>query len=125
MPRRHISVNGLSFAAMATMREPTYLILLALADAERHGYGVIQEVRALSDQQVRLGAGTLYGALDRLTEEGLVRATRSEVVAGRHRRYYALTDRGLDTVKAETVRRGALAEAARVRLGGRLIGGVA
>ena len=59
-----------------------------------HGYGVIQEVAALSDGRVTLRPGTLYGALDRLVEQGLVAADREEVVDGRLRRYYRLTDDG-------------------------------
>jgi hypothetical protein len=52
------------------MTEQAYLVLLALADGPRHGYGVVQAVTALSDGRVRLGAGTLYGVLDRLVEAG-------------------------------------------------------
>ena len=52
------------------LTEQAYLVLLALADRPRHGYGVVQEVRDLSGGAVRLGAGTLYGILDRLVGAG-------------------------------------------------------
>ncbi|GGT29729.1 PadR family transcriptional regulator [Nonomuraea spiralis] len=67
------------------LREQSYLVLLALSDGPLHGYGVIKAVRELSEDRVRLGAGTLYGALDRLTEAGLARVVGEEVVDGRHR----------------------------------------
>jgi len=98
------------------MREQTFLVLLALADRERHGYGIIAEVVELTGGRVRLGPGTLYGALDRLSELALVEAGRSEVVNGRLRRYYALTASGQDALRAETVRRRHLVRAATARL---------
>lgn len=109
--------------AVAVMREPTYLILVALGAGERHGYGITQDVAELSEGEVRLGAGTLYGALDRLVDEGLVAATRTETVDGRLRRYYALTEQGGSAVRAETQRRLAVARAAATHLG--LAGGLA
>lgn len=86
------------------LREPTFLILTALAREPMHGYGIIREVRALSAGQLSLRPGTLYGALDRLTDEGLVEADREEIVDGRLRRYYRLTDAGGDALRAETER---------------------
>lgn len=86
------------------MREPTLLLLTALADAPRHGYALIQEVDAISQGCVRLRAGTLYGALDRLLKQGVVRVEREEIVDGRMRRSYALTDAGYDLLAAETER---------------------
>ena len=52
------------------MQEATFLILTALADGAQHGYGIITEVRQISGERVKLRAGTLYTALDRLTPEG-------------------------------------------------------
>lgn len=86
------------------MREPTFWILTALAAEPRHGYGVIQEARALSDGRVVLQAGTLYAALDRLAAEGLVEVDREELVDGRTRRYYRLTGPGATALSAETER---------------------
>ncbi|GHJ50934.1 PadR family transcriptional regulator [Micromonospora chersina] len=98
------------------MREPTFLILTALAGGPRHGYGIIQEVTALSAARVSLLPGTLYTALDRLTAQGLVERDREEVVDGRLRRYYRLTTAGLDALRAETARLRQLATAAETRL---------
>jgi len=86
------------------MREPTFWILTALVDQPRHGYGVIQETAALSDGQVTLQAGTLYAALDRLAAEGLVGVDHEEIVDGRPRRYYRLTESGTAALAAETER---------------------
>lgn len=98
------------------MQEPTFLILTALADEARHGYGVIQEVTALSGGRVTLRPGTLYAALDRLAAEGLVAVEREEVVASRLRRYYRLTGAGQAALGEEAARAAANAANARRRL---------
>jgi PadR family transcriptional regulator PadR len=108
------------FAAMSkAMREPTFWILTALVDTPRHGYGVIQQVAALSGGEVRLQAGTLYAALDRLVAEGLAEVDREETVDGRPRRYYRLTERGATTLAAETARLARNAQTATRLLAGR------
>ncbi|MEV4540252.1 PadR family transcriptional regulator [Micromonospora echinaurantiaca] len=98
------------------MREPTFLILTALAAGPRHGYGIIQEVAALSEQRVTLLPGTLYAALDRLSAQGLVAPDREETVDGRLRRYYRLTPDGVTALDAETARLRQLTAAAEARL---------
>jgi DNA-binding PadR family transcriptional regulator len=80
------------------------------------GYGVIQSVAELSAGRVRLRAGTVYGALDRLEGEGLVVADGEEVEQGRTRRYYRITPGGLAAVEAETERMSSNVKAARRRL---------
>jgi DNA-binding PadR family transcriptional regulator len=102
---------------MAAMREPTFLILTALAAGSRHGYGLIQEVSALSGGDVVLGAGTLYGALDRLVEQDLIIVDRDEAVDGRLRRYYRLTDQGAGALatEADRLQRNASAAVNRLR----------
>jgi DNA-binding PadR family transcriptional regulator len=102
------------------LTEQAYLVLLALADGPRHGYGVVQEVRALSGGSVRLGAGTLYGILDRAVTAGYAEASGEVVVDGRLRRYYRLTPEGRAALTTETARLTALA-----RRADRLLGGVA
>ena len=92
------------FVGVTVMREPTFLILTALAARPLHGYGVIKEGATLSDNRVDLQAGTLYAALDRLTAEGLVAVDREELVAGRRRRYYRLTTGGARALDAEVAR---------------------
>jgi len=93
----------------SAMREPTYYLLAALLDGPLHGYGIIQRTQVLSNGRLRLSAGTMYTALDRLTSEGKIEVVRDEVVNGRARRYYNLTGAGAAAVRAEGQR---LAEAA-------------
>jgi DNA-binding PadR family transcriptional regulator len=95
------------------MTEQAYLVLLSLADRPRHGYGIVQAVVTLSDGATKLGAGTLYGLLDRMGAAGLVEASGEEVVDGRLRRYYRLTDVGSAAALAETARLRALIRRAR------------
>ena len=103
------------------MQEATFLILTALAGGPQHGYGIIADIAGISGQRLR--AGTLYAALDRLHEDGLIAVEREEVVDGRLRRYYRLTSEGSTQLAAEAERLHARARAALARL--RLIGGVA
>jgi len=87
------------------MREPTFLIMTALAAGAQHGYGIITDVGQISGGRVRLRAGTLYAALNRLVVEGLVEVDREEIVDARLRRYYRLTPPGTGRLTAEVERR--------------------
>ena len=98
------------------MREPTFFVLASLADGRKHGYGIIKDAEDLSDGRVRLKVGTLYAALERLTAEGLVAAAGDEVVDGRARRYFELTDVGTTSLAAEAERQAMNAARARARL---------
>ena len=98
------------------MQEATFLILTALAAGSQHGYGIITDVREISGGRVRLRAGTLYTALDRLRAEGLIGVDREEIVEGRLRRYYRLTPMGSDLLATEAARLQANAKAALSRL---------
>ncbi len=98
------------------LREPTFLILTALAKEPMHGYGLIGDVAALSDGRVTLRPGTLYGALDRLVDAGLVEVDREEIVNGRARRYYRLSPAGDATLTEETERLRRNVEVATIRL---------
>ena len=98
------------------MREPTFLILTALADGPRHGYGIIQEVATLSANRVTLLPGTLYTALDRLAAQGLVVRDREEIIDGRLRRYYRLSTAGLAALAVEARRLRSLATVAERKL---------
>jgi DNA-binding PadR family transcriptional regulator len=86
------------------MQEATFLILTALAAGSQHGYGIITDVTEISDGRVRLRAGTLYTALDRLREDELIGVDREEVVDNRLRRYYRLTPKGAQRLAAEAAR---------------------
>jgi len=92
------------------------MILTALADGSQHGYGIINEVAEISGNRVRLRAGTLYTALDRLRADGLIEVDREEVVDNRLRRYYRLTPEGGRRLAAEAARLQANAHAAMKRL---------
>ena len=87
------------------MREPTYYILVALSGAESmHGYAIAQRAKELSDERVRITAGTLYGALDRLEKAGSIEVDRVEKVDGRQRRYYRIAKQGRSELADEIVR---------------------
>lgn len=105
------------------MQEATFLILTALASGSQHGYGIITDITEISGGRVRLRAGTLYTALDRLRADGLIAIEREEVVDGRLRRYYLLTSDGAAALRTEADRLRANASAALTRL--RLMGGTA
>jgi DNA-binding PadR family transcriptional regulator len=105
------------------MQEATFLILTALAAGTQHGYGIISDVAEISGGRVKLLAGTLYTALDRLRADGLIGVDREEIVDNRLRRYYRLTPAGEKRLAAEAVRLHAHATAALGRLRLNLAGG--
>ncbi len=110
------------------LQEPTFLILTALAAGPQHGYGIMTDVAEISGNRVRLRAGTLYAALDRLSGGGSVEVDREEIVDGRLRRYYKLTPSGARVLAAEADRLRANAAMATRRLrlfAGGLAGGAA
>lgn len=98
------------------MQEATFLILTALAAGSQHGYGIISDVEQISDGRVRLRAGTLYAALDRLRLDGWIAIDREEIVDNRLRRYYRITPEGAEHLRAEAARVQANAAAALDRL---------
>ena len=92
-------------------------ILLALAGEDLHGYGIMQEPARQSDGIYKLGPGTLYDNLRKLIQDGWVQ----ELGPRRgdddpRRRYYQLTDAGLDVLRAETARLAQVVREARLRL---------
>jgi DNA-binding PadR family transcriptional regulator len=107
------------------MQEATFLIMTALAAGSQHGYGIITDVTEISGGRVRLRAGTLYTALDRLKADGLIMVDREEIVEGRLRRYYRLTPEGAKRLAEEAARLHANATAALRRLKPDLAGGPA
>ena len=109
------------------LQEPTFLLLTALAEGPQHGYGIMTDVARMSEGRVKLRAGTLYAALDRVVAEGLVEADREEVVDGRLRRYYRLTPLGGDrlTAEVERLRLNAAVAAKRLKLRHRAMRGLA
>jgi DNA-binding PadR family transcriptional regulator len=81
------------------LQEASLLVLTALSRGSRHGSGIITDVQEISGGRVRLRAGTLYTALDRLRAAGLIGVDRDEVAGGRFRRYYRLS-RGAPEIPA-------------------------
>ena len=98
------------------MQEATFLILTALASGTQHGYGIISDVAHISGGRVKLLAGTLYTALERLRADGLIGVDREEIVDNRLRRYYRLTAAGADVLSTEAARLQANATVAMRRL---------
>ncbi len=82
-------------------RDPAYLILAALSGEDLHGYGIMKEVERLSLGRAQLALGTLYGAIDRLLKKGLVEVAREEHQGRRLRRFYRITDQGVDDLRRE------------------------
>ena len=83
------------------LTEAVYYILLSLYTPQ-HGYGIMQQAEKLSVGRVRLAAGTLYGALNTLSEKGWIAALKEE--PGSRRKEYQLTDKGLQILKNELER---------------------
>lgn len=94
-------------------------ILLVLADGERHGYGIMQQVAEQTGQSVVMGPGTLYGTLKRLLEARLVEECGERAdpaLNDERRRYYRLTSQGRQVAQAEAERLRALVKLARGKL---------
>ena len=102
MHDRRADAEGLLPLPPATLH-----ILMSLADGDRHGYAIIQEVAARTSGQVKLGAGTLYRSIARMLEQGLIEELR-ERPAPEHdderRRYYRITPFGAAVARAEARR---------------------
>lgn len=98
------------------LNEQRFLILTALAERPLHGYGIAEEIRAISDGHHAPRPGSLYHSLDKLVEQDLVVLDREETVDGRLRRYYRLTSLGSTTVADEATRRQKTVASALLRL---------
>ncbi len=101
---------------MTNLSPAAFWILTALAGQRRHGYEILKETTEASDGRVALKVTTLYAALDRLEREGLIRADGQEIVGGRARRYFVLSDSGRVALAAEVAALEQQAAAARQRL---------
>jgi DNA-binding PadR family transcriptional regulator len=105
-----------SLGAPSPLTPAVVYILIALADSDRHGYAIMQEVSARSGGSVRLGPGTLYGAISRMLKDGLIEEAEERPdpeLDDSRRRYYRLTDRGRRALAAEVKRLGDLVRLAR------------
>lgn len=102
--------------AFLPLTPAVFHILIALADGEAHGYAIMREVAERSEGTVRLGPGTLYGAIGRLLDDGLIEESDKRPdpeMDDERRRYYRLTNLGGRVLAAETSRLEDLVRAAR------------
>jgi DNA-binding PadR family transcriptional regulator len=102
------------------LTEVTFFILLSLSSGQKHGYVIMKDVGSLSDGRIRLGTGTLYGALGRLLDQGWIDRVEEEQTSGRRRKAYVLSDIGRRILAAETERLRSLLSVAQRRLLGDL-----
>jgi DNA-binding PadR family transcriptional regulator len=96
----------------------TFHILMALAEEDRHGYAIIQDVAARTGGELKLSAGTLYRSIQRMLEQGLIMETRdrpSPELDDERRRYYRITSFGSRVAKAEVTRLAKLLRLARTQ----------
>ncbi len=103
-------------AAFLPLPRATFHILLAVADQDRHGYAIIQDVAARTDGELKLSAGTLYRSIQRMLEDGLIVEPRERPAPpedDERRRYYRITPLGEAVARAETRRMTELVRMAR------------
>lgn len=98
------------------LTQPSFWILTALASGRRHGYDILRETADASHGRVSLKVATLYAALERLEAEGLIIPDGEEIVAGRARRYFVITDDGASRLSKEVDLLETSAHAARTQL---------
>ena len=116
MRERNANVDAI--AGMLPLLPATFHILVALADEDRHGYAIIQDVAARTDGSIRLSPGTLYRSIQRMLEDGLIVETDerpSPENDDERRRYYRLTTLGTAVAQAEAARLMDLVRMARAR----------
>jgi DNA-binding PadR family transcriptional regulator len=110
--------NQRSVEAMLPLTPAVFHILLALADGEKHGYGIMKEITQRTEGSMRMGPGTLYGSIGRMLESGLIEpcGERTDPEMGdERRRYYRLTNFGLRVAQAESNRLVQLLRVAQVK----------
>jgi DNA-binding PadR family transcriptional regulator len=109
---------------MLPLTPAVFHVLMALADGELHGYGIMKEVETHTQGQVKMGPGTLYGSIKRMLAARLIEETDERpdpTLDDERRRYYRLTDFGQRVLAAEVQR---LAQAVRVAQTKKLLGAV-
>jgi DNA-binding PadR family transcriptional regulator len=111
-----VTIDPIEVDAQLPLQPATFHILLALADDERHGYAIIQDVASRTDGEVQLSAGTLYRSIQRMLEQGLIAESRRRPAPqddDERRRYYLLTEFGAAVARAEARRLTRLVKLAR------------
>src|ERR1700724_3705583 len=107
-----------SIDSLLPLPAATFHILMSLADEDRHGYGIIQDVAARTGGELKLSAGTLYRSIQRMLEQGLIVETRERPAPGEddeRPRYYRITPLGTAVAKAEARRLTQLVRMARAK----------
>ncbi len=110
--------TGRDPGALLPLRPAVLHILLAVADGERHGYGIMREVEERTGGETRLGPGTLYGSIKRMLADGLIEESEERpdpALDDSRRRYYRITDFGRRVVGAEAERLQSLVSTARAK----------
>ncbi|HTP33675.1 MAG TPA: PadR family transcriptional regulator [Candidatus Acidoferrales bacterium] len=105
-------------ASLLPLPPATFHILLAVADEDRHGYAIIQDVAARTNGELKLSAGTLYRSIQRMLEQGLIVEPRERPLPeldDERRRYYRITAFGRAVAEAESHRMAQLLRMARHR----------
>src|SRR2546425_1967842 len=111
-----MSDKGAGVEDLLPLPAATFHILMALAEDDRHGYGIIQDVAARTDGALKLGAGTLYRSIQRMLEQGLIVEARERPAPeldDERRRYYRITPFGTAVARAEARRLTQLVKLAR------------
>lgn len=90
--------------AQLPLTHVAYHILLSLSGASRHGYGIIKHVADQTEGALEIEAGTLYGAIKRLRDDGWIAEAEGPDEADARRRYYTLTPLGRRVLRAESER---------------------
>ena len=109
---RHVGNNTMETFALT---EPVLLVLMSLAEQPRHGYSILKDIESMSTGRVLLSTGTLYGALQRLLDDGWIERVEEDN-APRDRRTYRLTSRGRRNLQMEIERMRRLTKLASLRV---------
>lgn len=112
----HMAENTSQAEALLPLPAATFHILMALADDDRHGYAIIQDIAVRTGGELKLSAGTLYRSIQRMLEQGLITETRTRPAPeldDERRRYYRITPFGTAVARAETRRLAQLVKLAR------------
>lgn len=109
-------VDTVTADSLLPLPPAVFHILMALADEDRHGYGIIQEISARTSGEVRLGPGTLYRSIQRMLDDDLIveiHTRPAPELDDERRRYYRITPFGRTVAKAEAARLTSLVKLAR------------
>jgi DNA-binding PadR family transcriptional regulator len=116
--QKSASISATDVSNMEPLTPAVFHILLALADQDRHGYGIMQEIAARTKQDLLMGPGTLYGTLKRMLEAGFIEECGEHIdpeLNIERRRYYRLTRQGRRAATTEAQRLHALVRMARAK----------